>query len=239
MPRKSNPNKPRKQRVAKSYKTLTTRMKSLEAKQKQQTQYLNYGNVVNNNVSGNVEVFHLTNTNSWNVIFGTDAQDADCNKVIYKGMGMDIYIQSANEPANVTFTCFLISLTDLIGQNFNVATGVLSLVSGFHYSIQGAQVLLNKKCFKIHKVKRFTLGNNSTALTAPSAQKQYGTDMRFYWKLSRNQTFQNPYGDWKPIQAQLDPNKNLYLLVFNDNSALDLENPTIQYNIVHTVQKSL
>lgn len=239
MPRKTTSTKPRKQYKAKSYKTLSTRMKKLEAIQKQDKVYLNYGNVVNQNLAGNVEVFHLTNTASWNVIFGTDAQDADNNKVIYKGLGMDLYFNSANEPANITFTCFLVSLTDLIGVNFNVNTGNLSLVNNFHYTIQGAQVLLNKKCFKIHKVKRFTLGNNNTALSAPSAQKQYGTDYRFYWKCSKNQVFMNPYGDWKPINAQLDPNKNMYLLVFNDNSALDLESPTLQYNVVHTVQKNL
>jgi len=239
MPRKTTVKKPRKQYKAKSYTTLTKRLKKVEAKQKQDTQYLCYGNVSNANLSGPVEVNHLTNSNSWNVIFGTDAQDADCNKVIYKGFGMDVYIQSSNEPANITFTCFLVSLTDLIGSNFNVNTGALTLVNNFHYTVQGSQVLLNKKVFKIHKVKRFTLGNNNQALSTSTAQRQYGTDMRFYWKLKRNQVFQNPYGDWKTVNAQLDPNKNIYMLIFNDNVAADLESPTCQYNIVHTIQKNL
>ena len=223
-----------------SYNKLTKAIKRLEAVNKQDHIYLNYGNVVTpTNLSANVDVFHLTNTNNWNVIFGTDAADADTPKVIYCGLGMDIYINSNNEPAQIQFTCFLVSLTDLIGQNFNVGSGALGLTSGFHYSIQGGMVLLNKKCFNIHKMKRFVLGNNATALSNPSAQTQHGSDKRFYWKLSRNQTFMNPYGDWKPINAQLDPNKNLYLLVFNDNSALDLENPQIQFNIVHTVKKNI
>lgn len=243
MPRKSTyktaVKRPYKKRSLKTYKSLSSAIKQLQAKDAKQTQYLNYGQTVNSNLSGPVEAFHLTNTNSWNVIFGTEANDADCNKVIYKGLGMDLYFQSNNETAQITFTVFLVSLTDLIGQNFNVGSGALSLVNNFHYVVQGSQVLINKKCFNIHKVKRFTLGNHGAALSTSAAQTQYGTDKRLYFKVPKNQVFQNPYGDWKPIPAQLDPNKNMYLLVFNDNSALDLENPTMQMNVVHTVQKNL
>jgi len=223
-----------------SYAKLSKAIKVLEKKQKMETQQLNYGNVVTpTNLSANFDQFHLTNTNNWNVIFGTDAEDSDSPKVVYKGLVMDILVTSNNEPAQIQFTCFLVSLTDLIGSNWNVNTGALTLVANFHYSIQGGMVLLNKKCFNIHKTKRFVLGNNGTALANPSAQTQYGTDRRFTWKLSRNHNFVNPYGNWKPLQAVLDPSKNLYLLIFNDNSALDLENPQVQYNIVHTIEKAI
>jgi len=223
----------------KTYQALSSAIKKLEAKNKMDTVYLNYGNVFSQLLTGPYHVFHLTNTNSWISIFGTDANDGEGNKITYKGLGMDLYFRSFTETQNVTFTVFLVSITDLIGQNFNVATGALGLTNGFHYYDQAGQVLLNKKCFNIHAKRRFQLGNNGTALTTPSAQMQYGTEKRMYFKVKKNQVFQNPYGDWKDIQAQLDPNKNMYLLVFQNNGGADADYPAVDINVVHTVQKNL
>ena len=242
MPRKSA-YKPdgRKTKAFKNYDSLTKKIKNMEATIKMDKVYLNYGTAVSNLLLGPVQAYHLTNTQSWISIFGTDANDGEGNKITYKGLGIDMYFRSFSEPKNISFTVFLVSLTDLIGQNFNVATGALGLVAGFHYyeSPSGGQVLLNKKCFKIHTKRRFQLGNNGTALGNPSAMMQFGTERRLYFKVSKNQVFQNPYGDWKDIQAQLDPNKNMYLLVFCNNSGADAQNPALDFNVVHTVQKNL
>jgi len=220
--------------------SLAKRVAKIEAKDKMDTVYYNYGQVASQLLIGPVYAHHLTNTLGWTPIFGSEpaSREEESNKVTYKGALLDLYFKANNETSQTTFTVFLVSITDIYGQNFNVATGALGLTAGFHYYANGAQVLLNKKCFKIYEQRRFTLGNNGTALTAPSAQTQYGTDKRIYMKVKKNQTFANPYGNWKDLAAQLDPNKNMYLLVFCDNVA-DEKNPALNLSVVHTVQQMI
>jgi len=237
MPKKMGRKK--KEKVTQTYGKLTTEIKKLIAKDKKDTVYLNYAQQSANLLPAFVNVFHLTNTQAWIPIFGTDANDGEGNKITYKGLGMDLYFRSFSETSNVTFTVFLVSLTDLIGQNFNVATGALGLTAGFHYYYNDGMVLLNKKCFTIHNRKRFQLGNHGTVLTAPSAQMQYGSEKRIYMKVSKNQVYANPFGNWKDIQAQLDPNKNMYLLVFTNDTNGDEQAPALNINTVHTVQKNI
>jgi hypothetical protein len=220
--------------------SLAKRVKKIEAKDKMDTVYYNYGNVFSQLLGTPYNVFHLSNLTAWTPIFGSQAgREEESNKTTYKGLGLDLYFRANNETAQTTFTVFLVSITDLYGQNFNVATGALGLTAGYHYYANGSQVLLNKRCFKIHKSRRFTLGNNGTALVNPSAQTQYGTDKRIYMKVKKNQVFNNPYGNWKDLYAPLDPNKNMYLLVFNDNVLEDGKSPALNMSVVHTVQQMI
>jgi len=220
--------------------SLAKRVSKIEAKNKMETVYYNFGNVFTQLLGTPYNVFHLTNCSGWIPIFGSQSgRDTEANKTIYRGVALDLYFKANSETANTTFTVFLVSITDLYGQNFNSATGALGLTAGFHYYANGSQVLLNKKCFKIHKSKRFTLGNNGTALTAPSAQTQYGTDKRIYMKVKKNQVFANPYGDWKDVYCPPDPNKNMYLLVFNDNVMGDAHSPALNMSVIHTIQQMI
>ena len=59
--------------------------------------------------------------------------------------------------------------------------------------------MMNKKIFNIHRIMRRTLTNHGTAVSAPSAQTQYGTDFRFYIKHSPRSTITNAVGDWKAL----------------------------------------
>lgn len=204
-----------------------------------QKEYLNYSQTFSEGVISDVSIFHLSNFSGWARIFGTAADDDTENKMIHKSCGMDMYLtleNTVNEPDTVEFTCFLVSLKDNIGQNFNPATGGLSLVNNFHYAKSGGLVMLNKKVFNVHKAKRMVLTNHGSSLSNPSAQTQYGTDRRWYWKQRVGKTILNPYGNWKDLVAAPDPSKNYYILIFNDNSSLDLQNPNFQLKVVHTVQ---
>lgn len=219
--------------------TLAKSVKSIQRRMKKDHIYLNYGVTYNQSVSGDVTVFPLSLVNGWNQIFGTTANDGTFNKIQHTSFGMDMYLSlenTINEPDTIGFTLFLVSLKDDIGQNFNPATGVLGLAPNFHYTTVGGMVLLNKKVFNIHKVKRCTLTNHGTALSAPSAQSQGGTDWRGYWKCSVRKSIVNPYGDWRALPCPPDPSTNYYLLAFNDDSSLDLQSPNIKINVVHTVK---
>lgn len=215
---------------------LARSVRTLQRAFKKDQEYLNYAQTwVNQGVSSTYTAFHLNDFSSWGRIFGTTANDDVDNTIIWKSSGIDMKFTTGNEPANVDFTVMLLHCKDtakaLIG-----STGALTLTNGDTHYTQSGLTMVNKKFFNILKIKRFSLGNNGQSSATSTAQTQFGTDRRFYMKIRPNKKITNPTGDWKNLTQSLDPSGNYYLVVFNDNSALDLESPDITMNAVHTVQ---
>lgn len=233
--------------------TLANQIKSIKKTLKAETEYLQYGNhTANGVIQSPAYQINMNDFQNLQRIFGTTADDDTDNKIVRRSFGIDMYVTAEspnNEEETIHYTAFMVSLRDEANDLslWNPLTGTLNLVQGTHYYdnaglTAGAMVLLNKKYFKIHKTKRFTLTNNGTALVNPSAQTQYGTDCRWYWKMNTgNQVIQNsggvPGGNWKDMRAIPDPSKNYYILIFNDNSLVDLEYPELQYTTVQTFAK--
>jgi len=217
-------------------------VKGLVRKEKVADEYINLGqfNSYDSMVSP-YSIVNLCNYTGMAGIFGTASDDRTDNKIVHQSMGMDIRVSLENtvnnEENTVNFTAFLVSLRDQASAVFTPSNGALSLTADVHYYSTSGCALLNKKIFKIHKFKRFTLSNYGTALTASAAQTQYGTDIRWYWKHSPRTTIVNPAGGWSSLGSALDPSKQYYLIVFNDNTAVDGESPTITTNVVHTLKK--
>lgn len=236
----------RKSRVSKMAKgkfskiqVLAKAVKSLQRASRRNVEYLNYRVVDNPTIAADYTSIPLSNYSAWQDIFGSSSNDDTANKMIHKSFGMDCYLSlenTVNEPDTTQFTIFLVTLKDNIGSAYSPASSALSLTPNTHYSISGGMVLLNKKVFTIHKVIRKVLTNHGTSLANPSAQTQSGTDYRFYIKHRANHLVTNPTGDWKSMGGSPDASKAMYLLIFNDNSTLDLQNPKFTYNVVHTVK---
>nr|ALE29751.1 coat protein [Lake Sarah-associated circular virus-37] len=220
-------------------KTLAKAVRTLQKKDKTDAQYLNFTQqVFEQNVQSPVYTVNLSDYSGMISTFGTSANDNVDNRIIHKSVGMDcrVTLENAinNEESTIGFTAFLVSLKDAVGNVYNNLTGGLTLTLGAtHEMIQG-MVLLNKQIFNVHKIKRFTLTNYNQALISPAAQSQYGTDHRWYWRLPINKTIVNPRGDWKQLGCALDPSKQYYLMIFNDNSTSDLESPAFSFVNVHT-----
>lgn len=220
--------------------TLAKAVRGLQRKNRVEAEYLNFSqNIDNVNIPTSI-VQNLTYYTGMTNIFGVSADDLEANKIVHKSIGMDIRISLENsinnEEETVNFTSYLVSCKDSIGGYFLPGSGSLTLTEGITHSTQRGMVLLNKKMFNIHKTKRFTLTNYGTALTAPAAQSQYGTDKRWYWRISPNKLVQNPAGNWKALNSALDPSKCYFLIVFSDNSQVDLESPSFNASIVHTMK---
>lgn len=236
----------RKGRVAKiakgkvtSVQALAKAVKSIQRSLRTKVEYLNYTQSDVVSITNPAQQISLSQYAGWNDTFGTSSNDDTPNRVIHKSFGMDVYISlenTVNEPDTTQFTCMLISLKDDIGQYYSPSSGYVTWTTGATHVVRGGLVLLNKKMFKIHKTKRFVLSNHGSSLANPSAQTQSGTDKRFYMKFSPNCMVTNSAGDWKSLQGNPDPSKQYFFVVFNDNSNLDLQNPQITYNVVHTVQ---
>lgn len=223
--------------------TLASAVRRLQRANRAQAEYLNYSqNFSNSSIAGGVAPLsqNLTYYQGFTPIFGTSSDDATDNKIMHKSVGLDCRVTLENsinnEEETIGFTSFLVSLKDEIGPYFLPGTGAIQWTNDITHSYQGGMVLLNKKMFNIHKVKRFHLSNYGTALTAPAAQTQYGTDRRWYWKLPINKLVSNPAGNWKAMSSGNDPSKTYYFLVFSDNSTVDLESPSCSLTAVHTMK---
>jgi len=228
-----------------SIQALAKAVKGLQRKNRSEADYINLRQIATNqNIGGAVATpyqLNLCNYVNMGFCFGTALSDTEDNRMVHKSFGIDGYVSlenSVNDEENtVGFSMYLVSLKDAATQIFSPATGTLVLTDGVTHSDNGkGMTLLNKKFFKIHKSKRFFLSNHGTALAQPSAQTQYGTDHRFYMKWSPNSLITNPSGNWQALASALDPSKQYYLLIFNDNTTADLESPCISYSIVHTVK---
>lgn len=216
--------------------TLAKSIRSLQRQFKKDQEYLNYAQTwVDQNVSSTYTALHLNDFSSWGRIFGTSSNDDTQNAVIWKSSGFDMKFDIGNEPANTNFTVMLLHCKDTAKGLIN-ASGVIALTAGDTHYTQSGLTMVNKKYFNILKIKRFSLGNNGQSASASTAQTQFGIDRRYYMKIRPNKKITNPNGDWKNLTQSLDPSGNYYLVIFNDNSALDLEYPHITMNAVHTVQ---
>jgi len=219
---------------------LAKAVKKLQVKEKVQHQYLNYAqSEANVSVIADIVALNLCNYAVGAPIFGADADDDNNYKIIHQDFKVDCYLSlenTVNEPDTITFTMFLVSLTDDIGAAFNNTTGSLTLTANEHYYNLNGHVILNKKCFKTHRKIKKTLTNHGTALTAPSAQTQGGTDYRFMITASPRQVISNVRGDWKTLTNSIDPSKQWYFLIFSDNGSGDLQNPSFTYSLVRTMK---
>lgn len=228
-------------------------IKSLQKKQSKNHQRLNFiqkGAFLT--TSADFQLINLCDYNAMTglgPLFGADSNDWQGNQMTHKSMGIQCYvdlenINGVNEEGTVHFSAYLVSLRDSANNGvFNPANGNLNLIPNVHYVMStvgalgnGGMAFLNKKMFRIHKKKYFTLSNREQALGTSASQTQYGTNHQWYWKLAPNSYIKNPTGNWASLQSALDPSKQYYLLLFNDNSLADAEAPQFQYSVIHTIQ---
>lgn len=167
--------------------------------------------------------------------FGTTSNDVHENKCINYFDELDIVVDMANEEQNITCTAYMVKLKDNIGSAFNATTGGLTLTSGAggQYAFSGGFAFLNRQCFTILKQKRFIVGNNGQTRDIPSAYTSaIRPTWRWRWTASpKSMVGPSYYGDWKVLSNALDPSRQYYILIFNDNLAADSEYPT--FSVLH------
>lgn len=207
---------------------------------KQNAQWLNFFNSVQNLSLAQVTAYNMCNYQTLTTstpgvsgpIFGSGSDDVTDPKILYHSTQMRIRVAlespTNNEESTTRFSCFLVSLQDRVPQSkFNNSLGTLTLTAGQDFNIVQGVTYLNKKIFKVHKSKFFTLSNYDTSLSNPAAQTQFGTDREWSWNIAPKMTIEHPAGNWSALASSLDPSKQYYVLVFTDNQTGDLESPQL------------
>ena len=176
--------------------------------------------------------------------FGTTAADLACNRLTDKMIEFKAKFQATGtEPDNITYSVFVVSLKDDAndGNLFDPLNGELTMTADKEYTkspTSGALslVLLNPKVFKIHKQWQFTIGNNGVSPSTATAQQGMLTQKTIEFKKKLGWDIINPIGDvWQQCQSARDPSKQMYLLIFNDDTYLDVQAQRYDFNMVRTV----
>ena len=222
-------NKTVKAQVAKLTKTVAALKKtSVE----QVTTFSQYA--ANENLTANYNVHNLSRIyNYCNPIFGSNAADLqDVGKAYLNSKDIYVSIQQSSEPNLVKMTMYLCSLKDQGATTtlFDPASRQLVLSSGGVNYAQGAdatQAVLNPKAFTVHAVRRFTMGYEGAAGPAADtySQRRFKFTIKPKQKMIENATG-NVFNN-SDFSSPIDPSQNYFLIVFNDNSLVDLEYPKI------------
>jgi len=222
-------------------KSLSKRVKKLENRDKQSVEWLNM------RLSGSTSIaqqfqYNLCSFATMTPVFGTQTDDLDDNQILYHSFRSHIKVSLENsvnnEEETTKFTCFLVSLKDIIPQSrFNNSTGALTLTADLDYTINSGVAYLNPKIFNVHKRKLFTLTNYGTALGTSAAQSQFGTSMEWNWDMKIKKKIKSGQGNWNLLASALDPSKQYYMLFFSDNQTGDLESPTVKIDSIHNFIK--
>lgn len=226
-----NKTKTKKTKGKVTLKKLASEVKKLKKSDKRQIQWNQLTRSYNANVQSDYMYYELDKFSSMSLIFGAGTNDTHQNKVVNYSdlirLNFDLANGGLTETGKVNFHVFLVSLRDEIGSAFTPSSGALSLTSGTHYAVSQGMYILNPQYFKIHSSKRFFLDNHGIALSSSTGQTQYGTNLSFDMYKKRNQYVSTPAGDWYASPCPADPSKNAFVLIFNDNSILDVEYPSM------------
>lgn len=170
--------------------------------------------------------------------FGYEQSDwNNSNQAYLKSISMQLTFDSANEEDNINYSAFLVSIAKNGDTIYDSSSGVLGALSQpVHYLSNNGMAMLNKKFFNIIRTKFGTLGNYGSAFTSSAAPGTSLTTLdQIYWKIKPRRTIKNPRGNFHLLKASPDPETQYYLIIVNNNSTADLESPTLNYNIVYSM----
>lgn len=174
--------------------------------------------------------------NTMSPLWGYSSTDvANCDKAYLNSKDVYVSVRQNNEPNLIRYTMFVVSLKDQGADSttFDPLTGALTLANGTHYTnIVSDQVRISPRFFNIHAMRRFTMGYEGSV--GPTADTM--SERRFVIKLKpAKKLIQNPKGNVFANSAFMfpkDPSQNYWVILFNDNTSVDLENNKLDINTI-------
>ena len=232
--------RPRKSRKVITYRKpkvnvyqLSKKVNYLAKRQRATTEKVQYTVSWDQNISANYFAVSLVRPFSWTSVFGESENVIEAKRINISKLNLDWLLSPSKESAEINYTVFLIS-----ARNNKVFQETLNLTT-FQNNPNGQQdyqdvpiTYMNPKRFIIHKTWRV---QTSGITTRVDGSIQPTTNVvntnhyaRRYMKMPWRRYIQNAttQESWKQVQASEIPiASSLSLVFFNNNSAVDLENP--------------
>lgn len=234
----------RKKGTGKGYSTygLAKRVQGISKQLRINTRKIYWEQRFNRDVDNNpVEIMTLAPHSSvpipsedWAATF--EAGTINQRKMQWKSFSMDCMVSCASFAEDVTYTAFLCSMTS-VGNDLGIF-GISGITNGVHFSTNDGMTMVNKKYFKIHRVRRFTVSAKALAdnpgTENPGVKSSY---YRWHWKLKfpKGRTLVN-HDSAETVQDlefhQLPYYNRFVFLLFNNEASIDEQQ--IKCNIIHS-----
>lgn len=225
---------------------LAKRVSTLQKNQRKSRVWSQYQiGFADQTVQNDYFAFNLMTPAAWTNIFQQPTAMENAQKAYTRSLYLDMMFRCGNEQSASTFKVFLVSIKPGAGRRYLETTSEgTSLSNEVHYKKVGiasnlnAQVMLNPAIYNIHRQKTFTISPTELTNNASGGSNQLATFKRVVWKMKWCKLLSS-YGasDWRSHNTgfYVPPEKRLYVLVFNDNSAIDEEYPMFSVNCVWNV----
>jgi len=221
---------------------LADRVGSLQSAVRIGRQISQYQTTYNANLSADVNSFDMVVPASWTNVFADPPAMEDANRVSLKHMKLDMLFTTGSEPAPITYSVFLVTLkSETADQLMSIAgSGLTGLLSGAHYAksgVYGGLVHLNEQFFSVKKAWRFSTTEQMVGSKDPGKQ-QSQTYKRFTYSCAFPRRLWSGRNQWRTALTsdRVASQAKMYLLIFNDNSQIDLQYPDVDVNVIFKVE---
>lgn len=191
-------------------------------------------------ISANFTEFDLTPLNDWTSVFSPASSNIafDQRYAAIQRFRLRYHLTNASEINPIDCTVMLLAAKSK--KVFEDTTQMTTLSQGTDYvSLSGNLVMINQKRFKVFYQKTHRIatgpqaGNNNLVITTATNPR----DLNGYKTMRPNWPIRNTMGNWDDVATTSLPYyMHLRLVVFNNNSSLDLQWPTIEYNVLWDVK---
>jgi len=187
-------------------------------------------NVANRTMSSPYLITDITpNLSQRTAVFNDQTAVTNAKGFKFTKLNMDYLVQPYNESSVIDMTMFLVSLQPEVAKKVHIETTLMTVLTAAEDYVATSVpsfAMMNKGRFKVHYVKRLQTFENYTDNTPQTRGFHRG-----YIKRSLNDKIINETGNWTLVDDTEHPlTARYFLIVFNNNSAVDLEHPTITYN---------
>ena len=191
------------------------------------------------NIAADYNCFDIIQPTAWTNIFADPDAVENATRVIMKHLKFDALFTCNTEQGPIQFSCFLVTLKpDTADQVLSIAgSGLTGLVNGAHFckgATYSGLVHLNEQFFTIRKSWRFVTTAEMMDTSADPSKEASQSMKRISFNFPFVRSLHSGRNAWRQALTsdRVASSAKLYLLMFNNNSALDLEYPFVSVNCV-------
>ena len=215
---------------------LSRQVSALAKRQRGMIKKVQYVTSWDANISANYYTIPLVNPTSWQSVFGEGENVVESKKLNITKVNIDWLLSPSKEGAQIDYTIFLVSCRN--HKTYNNTTGLTAFQNnpnGIQHYTDAPITFMNPKSFKIWKTWRVQTSGITTrvdgAVQPTTNVVNTNHYARRYFKMPFKRYLKNNESQqtWSQItQSDLPISCSLALVAFNNNSAVDLENPNFR-----------
>lgn len=220
--------------------TLTKKVNQIAYKQRERTLKLMFSKQDDFNLASSYNIRQLfvpkniVGSTGWFQVFGTNtnASESRCLKVDSVNIQYQLYPSSEESLIDHTVMILTPKSKKVFDEVFNPVTGAIVLTNNVDYVMIQGVALINKDRFKVHHYKRnMTVqqdgGSGTQELGYPIPSNICKVNLNLGWKIK------NTVGPWTDVDTNTLPYyMRMFMVCFNNNSAIDLEYPALKYTVL-------